>query len=621
MHTADGQLVGYSERYAGDQPAGRSAWLFDPALGSIRIGKVDSEHTGTGGIQHSAPKGINNAGRAIGVSYRYDGDSFLGQSAWAYDAAGGTVLMGLVDSEHTRADGYRYSESLASAFYQEINSLGQVIGISLRHSGLSGAGSSAWFFNPVGGTSRIGFTDSEHTRANGHQESFASFLNDAGQVVGLSRRYLGTLEVGSSAWLFHPTSGMTRIGLIDAEHTSTTGGQEIAPLELNDGGQSIGHSARFAGSARVGLSAWIHDASSGVTTRIGLTDGLHTRADGYQRSAVFPIQFMQQMLNAPGHVIGTSNRYSGMSDAGFGAWVYDPSAGVSQIGFVDAVHTGSDGSQISAPFGLNDSGQVIGISRPYNGALVTGFDAWIYNAISGTTRIGLTDAEHTRSDGRQDSRPFLINEAGAVVGQAARYTASGKAGFSTWFYDSSGLTQRIGISNPQHTSATGFRFSGPIALNHAGQTIGTSNRYSGAAAAGQSGWFFDPVLAVTHPLIFSVRDDGYAFTDPDLLAESGWVLGTYEQFSGSMSEGTRAFLWSLANGFADLGSLVDGGIGAHGWSALSSVVGANEFQTIFGLGGLIGAPGQGVYVLTIPAPASIGLLLLALPLPLRRRRA
>jgi hypothetical protein len=68
---------------------------------------------------------LNEAGKVIGSSYRYNGGSVqLGQSAWLYDGATNTNI-GLIGPEHTRNDGGKYSQG------STLNEAGHVVGYSL----------------------------------------------------------------------------------------------------------------------------------------------------------------------------------------------------------------------------------------------------------------------------------------------------------------------------------------------------------------------------------------------------------------------------------------------------------------------------------------------------------
>ena len=89
---------------------GASAWLYDGAT-TIDIGLTGPEHTRNDGYKASVPKLVNEAGQVSGSSGRYNGGSTdLGSSAWLYNGAT-TIDIGLTGSEHTRNNGYKYSNA------------------------------------------------------------------------------------------------------------------------------------------------------------------------------------------------------------------------------------------------------------------------------------------------------------------------------------------------------------------------------------------------------------------------------------------------------------------------------------------------------------------------------
>lgn len=599
---ASGQVIGQSSRYQGSSTAGFSAWAWTEVLGTTRIGFFDAQHTSTGAIarQQSRPLGQNSSGEVIGTSDRYLGFTVVGTSAWTWTPSLGTVSLGLVDSQHTHAAGYHSSTP------EEVNSTGQIVGYSNRYDGFSSRGRSAWSWTNVLGTTRIGLVDSQHTQSNGFQNSRASAINSAGQVIGYSTRYQGSTESGQSAWSWTNAIGTVRLGFTDDAHTRSDGVQWSRAIAANDAGQVIGESQRFTGLLNAGASAWAWTHSLG-TTRIGFTDAQHTTADGYQYSQA-------TAQNAAGQIIGTSSR----SDNGSSAWTWTSSLGTVRIGLVDAQHTRGDGLQSSYSQAINPSGRVLGTSARYLGGSDSGSSAWTWSSSSGTTRIGLTDAQHTRTDGYQQSSASAINTSGHVLGSSSRYTGGVDGGASAWTWSSSLGTVRLGLVDSLHTRADGYQFSSGRAMDETGQVIGTSLRYAGLSDLGTSGWFYDPSTNVTTPLIFSISSTGMATTTPNILTDSGWVLGSYTVFDGASAASENIFLWSIANGFTDLGQLVEGGLTAQGWSSLSSVVGANEFQAIAGSGDLLGG-NHAVYVMTVPSPGAAALGIGALVFARRRR--
>jgi hypothetical protein len=138
-----------------------------------------------------------------------------------------------------------------------------------------------WLYNGST-TSDIGLTGSEYTRGDGYKYSWAYEVDEAGRVRGFSYRYNGGL--GQSAWLYNGTS-TTEIGLGGSEHTRDDGYQYIdAQGGMNDAGQVLGFSKRFnGGHTDLGQDAWFYDPAHNQTFELQLS----SRTDGYAYSQAY----------------------------------------------------------------------------------------------------------------------------------------------------------------------------------------------------------------------------------------------------------------------------------------------------------------------------------------------
>ncbi len=602
-----GQVTGYAERYNGENYIGKSAWLYD-GNSTVNIGLTDAEHTSsTDNYRSSSVQVLNEAGQVTGSATRYNGATEIGKSAWLYDGSS-TVNIGLTDIEHTRStDNYRSSAA------QFLNEAGQVAGYAQRYNGTAFTGQSAWLYDGSS-TVNIGLTDTEHTRStDNYRYSKAQFLNEAGQVAGYAQRYNGMAFTGQSVWLYDGSS-TANIGLTDAEHTRGTDNYRSSAAQfLNEAGQVVGYAERYSSAIdiAIGKSVWLYDGSS--TVNIGLTDAEHTRSTNNFRYSY------AQRLNEAGQVAGYAERYNGGAYIGRSAWLYDGSSTVN-IGLTDAEHTRSaDNYRSSSAQFLNEAGQVAGSAERYNGATSVGISAWLYDG-SSTVNIGLTDAEHTRStDNYRYSNALFLNEAGQVAGLAYRYNGATDSGDSAWLYDGRS-TMNIGLTDAEHTRSTdNYRFSSAQFLNEAGQVAGIASRYDGESSIGQSAWLYDGSTTISiDPL--SVRlSDGYAFSEASYLGEDGLVLGSYTLFDALDNDlGSRAFWFTTEEGAFDLGLLVDDSFTNLDWMHLATVILANQEGFIIGSGLLNDMDaGQAAYLLTpspVPLPASAWLLISGLGL-------
>jgi hypothetical protein len=266
---------------------------------------------------------------------------------------------------------------------------------------------------------------------------------------------------------------------------------------------------------------------------IGLTDAEHTGGNGWRMNEIYG-------YNAAGQAIGTSERLVEFGDYGRSAWFYDPIARrTTLIGLRGAGYSGPSDWVDVYPMLLNSGGQVVGNSSAWDGATWQGWHAWYYDHATNTTsRIGLTDAEHTAANGEQQSHPDLLNAAGTVVGTSRRYNGTADAGMTAWMRNgASGLTVPIGPANdPVYTRADGYRYSTPVWLDPTGFVIGATNRYNGSADAGRVAWLYEPATGGTTRLGFTgapyVGPNGTENTLINGVRRSRWVIGYSSTFAG-----------------------------------------------------------------------------------------
>lgn len=206
MLTQNGQVLGESVRYNGGvAQLGQTAWLYDGTT-HVVVGLVDDDHTSSStGHQSSTATLMNAAGQVIGISSLYiDGVSSVGGSAWLYEG-GTTINIGLVGGEHTQSNGFKYSE------VGDLNESGHVIGRSVRYyGGNNSLGNTAWLYDGVT-TQELGLTGPEYEGSTGVKSSFATFLNETGQVAGISLREPPSFGfgLGQDAWLYDPALDQT----------------------------------------------------------------------------------------------------------------------------------------------------------------------------------------------------------------------------------------------------------------------------------------------------------------------------------------------------------------------------------------------------------------------------
>jgi hypothetical protein len=231
--------VGYAQRYNGSTFTGYSAWLANDGS-TVNIGLTDTEHTRTtDGYQLNEATALNEAGQALGYAYRFNGSTDTGQSAWLYNGAS-TTIIGLTDAGHTDS-----STGSKTSYADFLNEAGQATGYSYRYDGSTFTGYSAWLYNGTN-TVNIGLTDTEHTRDDGFQVNAAEFLNNAGQVAGYASRYDGGNPYkGQTAWFYDSTIDQTYAMDLDSSIRPSDGYSFSTFSYLDDDGLGLGYYSLF----------------------------------------------------------------------------------------------------------------------------------------------------------------------------------------------------------------------------------------------------------------------------------------------------------------------------------------------------------------------------------------
>jgi hypothetical protein len=313
----------------------------------------------------------------------------------------------------------------------------------------------------------------------------------------------------------------------------------------------INASGQVAGTASVysGATQLGHTAwilSGGNTLDIGLSGYGFAQAGTGQRSSWVGAQ------NSAGHVAGVADTYSGSTYTGQTAWLYKN--GTTQtMGLSGAAFTTADGVRYASISALNNTGQVLGYTLRQDVPGVPGSTAWLFDGAS-TQAIGLSGAAYIRGGtGEQRGLGVALNDAGQAVGTSARFNGVADAGTDAWIY-SGGMAKQIGLTGAAYTDlATGYRSSNVLSMNQAGQATGFSMRMNlGPLVTSQVAWVYDDDLDVTYELMFSAGHDGSSFSQVEFLDDDGTAFGTYDEFSGNTKVGSHAFAWTAQGGMTDL---------------------------------------------------------------------
>ncbi len=519
---------------------------------------------------------VDNAGQVAGWSYGIGGPAST--EAWFYNGIG-TQSIGLTGGAYAYTGGNDYYD-----YPQQMNPSGEVIGYSDRFSSTgTNIGIDAWLFNGTM-TSQIGLTGPGYTYVTSdgtHEGSEAVQINNKGAIIGTSGRYTSSgTSLGDDEWIISGTTLqlIPLPGGANDSYTTSAGNYHYSYLiGLNNAGQVAGYTQRYDASGDdLGADAWFFNGAS--TQQIGLAGAAYSYATA---TGTYQINTPEQ-INDSGDVTGAADRYDSSGNSlGQDIWYFNGTSTV-QIGLTGGVYqyTPTTGGifRNSVVQALNNAGDAVGISSRFDSSgNDLGSDVWFYNG-STTQQIGLTGSiyQSTPSTGGtyQQSRYVQMNTSGQVIGFS--YRDDFTLGLDSWIY-SNGSTQQIGLtgSGYSYTNSSGtYELSEPIQINDVGDVIGYSYRFDSTGdSLGQDGWLFNSKTDATTLLRFSIDSaNGDSYTDPEVVTDSGVVLGQYDLYNGSTFVGDRAFLWSSLYGFEDLGSLVNGGLTAAGWQYLADAI-------------------------------------------------
>ena len=250
-----------------------------------------------------------------------------------------------------------------------------------------------------------------------YQYSYASGINDSGQVVG----YSGTRgEASNHAFITGLNGiGMTDLGILGGEGQSHANG-------INGSGQVVGESDTAGGS---------HHAFITGPNGIGMTD-LSIVGGAVVYSEAFGI-------NDSGQVVGVT------LGRGFHGFITGPN-GIGMTGLGDSV-----------PRAINDSGQVVG--RYFPEGLTHAF-------ITGPNGIGMTDLGTL---GGPLSDAYDINASGQVVGGAEIHRDNPAIGYTHAF-----ITGPNGIGMTDLGTLGGY-YSHANGINDSGEVVGVATTATG----------------------------------------------------------------------------------------------------------------------------------------------
>lgn len=409
---------------------------------------------------------------------------------------------------------------------------------------------SSWFLLLDAGHSqliyagRLGFTDAEHTAADGFQRSELTGVA-GGYFRGRSVRYGGgSMPLGDSAWIATGSGQTIRVGLSGAAFGTNTSAGTSTINWLNTTGRSAGISAYISSGVYLGDASWVAD-NAGNTVQTGLFSApLYQRNDGFRQSVV-------SGLTSTGVTWGTSAIYnSGSTTLGSAAWVANASGVTSRVGLYGNGYQRTDGTQSTAIKAVNSSGFSVGFSDRYDADVNKGRAAWSSTPSGTTVLVGQYDTSHLRTDGYGVSEAQYISENGFVAGYSNLYSGMSIRGQTAWRVAPNGALTQLGYIGPDYSDGGTF-YSAVTGLSRTGDAIGYSVR-NPAAGYASTGWFVSTSGAITNVGLAGagyVNTFGYSSNRPELVTESGWVAGTASRYNPYYA-GTAIFIQHVHSGTA-----------------------------------------------------------------------
>ncbi len=551
-------------------------WYYDHTTGSVSlISPAANSLMGGASYGVSSVKTLGSDGNLVGTTLASGIASR--QTVWFYDRAAGTATaMGFYDVAHVDPNTAYIGRYSSGTTLLNVN--GQSAGTSTRYTtgagtdGTGTAGVDSWFYdNSTGQTIQIGLTGGVYT-SGALQSSAPNAINAQGQVLGYSYRYSGTTQTFADPWVYDPETGMTTELLLPASTLLPSGFFRIAePIVSNTTTiDSAGDVAVLVGntdpiSSSNSLMAFLYNPRTGVAQSMGPTDAAHHDANGR-------ILAFNDYLTDTGFVGGRTELFSGTTDVGTDAWVFNKATGITTLaGLTGGAYNNSKGSHTNFVKGMTSAGQAFGITQ----AAAASQYCWFFDPNTGlTTTVGFTDAAHTSSTGQVftailGGSASSMNAVGQMTGASTQYAGgTASVGADAWFFDpKTGITRTIGLIDAIHTNSSNAQYNVPTSLNDNGQVVGTSTRYNGSTTLGNDGWYYDPNTDTTYSLNFSTKSDGTANLTFKYLSADGTALGYYEKYNGSNDLGEYAFEFNPITGATDL-NLNVANLSDAGWQQL-----------------------------------------------------
>jgi hypothetical protein len=176
------------------------------------------------------------------------------------------------------------------------------------------------------------------------------------------------------------------------------------------------------------------------------------------------------------------------------------------------------------------------------------------------------------------SGPYAINSAGTAVGYSQKVLSGTYVGDRAVRWDASGTVTELG--NLGISSYDGTATSGAVAINTAGTTVGSSEKYVSGNDMGSRAVRWDASgTAVTELGNLGTSSNGYTQSHANAINTAGTIVGDAYRWGPTASTGSRAVRWNAGGTAAtELGNL---GTDSSGFTT-SSATAVNDAGTAVG---------------------------------------
>lgn len=206
---------------------GSTAWV-QQASTVQELGLNSPEHRGSLNQTRSTASYINESGMVAGHTHRLSAsDDTIGTDSWVYEGSAyrQPVFVGL---EYRNASGN--VESSPSALLAD----GSMVGLASRFDAGASRGNQPFVMKPSGETIMTGIVDARHRRADGSMFHAFTHTNNPDLVVGTTTLYNSSGDAGSSTWILDVSTGQTIVAAL-SDHPLDHSGMTVSTFVTPDG--------------------------------------------------------------------------------------------------------------------------------------------------------------------------------------------------------------------------------------------------------------------------------------------------------------------------------------------------------------------------------------------------